>query len=70
MDDSIIAEAQFSQSDFPVQNDIPIKTEFSTFVEGEADPFVVDGAYFDILNDSNSSDAVTLQDVSIRIFRG
>ena len=70
VDDSIIAEAQFSQSDFPVQNDIPIKTEFSTFVEGEADPFVVDGAYFDILNDSNSSDAVTLQDVSIRIFRG
>ena len=69
IDDSIIATDQFIQSDFNAQNGLIITSEIKTFVNSETDPFVIDGCYFDILNDSNSSGSVTLQNVSIRIFR-
>lgn len=69
IDDSIIAVDEFIQSDFGAQNGLIITSEIKTFVSGETDPFVVDGCYLDILNDSSSSGTVTLKDVSIGIFR-
>lgn len=69
VDDSIIAVDEWTQSDFGAQNGLIVTSEMKTFVEGELDPFVVDGCYLDILNDSNSSGTVTVQSVSVRIFR-
>lgn len=69
VDNSIIAVDEFIQSDFSAQTGLIITSEIKTFVSGETDPFVVDGCFLDILNDSSSSGTVTLQDVSVRIFR-
>ncbi len=70
VDDSFVATDGFIQSDFNAQTGLVVTSEIKTFVNSETDPFVVDGTYIDILNDSNSAGTVTLQDVSVRIFRG
>jgi hypothetical protein len=69
IDDSIVATLSFSQSDFVAETGVPLSGSIPTFVNGETDPFVNDGVYIDILNDSNSGGTVTLQDLEIRIFR-
>jgi len=69
VDNSIISSKQFSQSDFGAETNVPITFEFKTFVEGETDPFVLDGTYIDILNNTNSVSTLTIQSTSIRIFR-
>ena len=70
VDDSIIFSREFIQTDFPAETGVIVSSIIETFVNSETDPFVVDGVYLDVLNDSNSNGDVTLQDVSIRIFRG
>jgi hypothetical protein len=42
---------------------------FETFVNSETDPFVLNGCYLSIDNDSISSDTITVTGVNIRIFR-
>ena len=69
IDDSIVTEVDYIQSDFPAETGVELTRAVSTFVNSESDPFVVDGVYLDILNDSNSGGTVTLQDVSVRIFK-
>jgi hypothetical protein len=70
LDDSIIFSKGFIQSDFPAETGIIDATTIDTFVKSETDPFVIDGTYIDVLNDSNSTGTVTLQSASVRIFRG
>lgn len=70
VDNSIIISNSYIQSDFNAENGVIISNIIKTFVNSETDPFVVDGAYIDILNDSNSNGTVTLQDISVRVFRG
>jgi hypothetical protein len=68
VDNSIIYTSQFKQSDFGAENNDFFSAVIPSFVNSETDPFVVDGCYFDILNNTNSAGSVTLQDLSIRIF--
>ncbi len=42
---------------------------FETFVEYETDPFVLNGCYLSIDNDSISSDSITVTGINIRICR-
>lgn len=65
---TIIAQDQYIYSDFPAVINLPETSEIKTFVDGETDPFVVDGCYLDILSDSNSAGTVTLQNATVRIF--
>lgn len=69
VDDSIIFTLSYSQSDFGAETGVSLAGVIPTFVNSETDPFVVDGCYLDILNNSNSIGSVTLNNVSIRIFR-
>lgn len=68
VDNSIIYTSEFKQSDFGAETNDFFSAVIPSFVNSETDPFVVDGCYFDILNNSNSTGSVTLQDLSIRIF--
>lgn len=68
VDNSIIYTSEFKQSDFGAETNDFFSALIPSFVNSESDPFVVDGCYFDILNNSNSTGSVTLQDLSIRIF--
>jgi len=70
VDNSFVFSFSFSQVDFPSQTSAIEGTSIKTFVNSESDPFVVGGAYLDILNDDDSVGTVTLQDVDVRIFRG
>ena len=70
VDDSIVFTLTFSESDFGAQTDKPISGSVPTFVNGESDPFVVDGCYLDILRDNNSVGGnITIKSVDIKIFR-
>jgi hypothetical protein len=69
VDDSIIASYSFVRTDFPAVTDFPLTHIINTFVATETDPFVVDGCYIDILNDSNSAGTVTLKSVQVTIFK-
>lgn len=69
VDNSIIFTIPFTQSDFGAEFGVPLAGVIPTFVNSETDPFVVDGTYLDILNNSNSGGNVTLQNITVRIFR-
>lgn len=69
IDNSDIAVIDFLRSDLPLETSISFYSTFLTFVNTETDPFVIDGCYIEISNDPLSSDAITLQNINMVIFR-
>jgi len=69
VDNSAIFSEDFALSNQPAKTGA-VRTFISkTFVNGESDAFVLDGCYVDITSESTSQNSITLQSVSIRIFR-
>jgi len=69
IDNSIISSKSVSQAEFPAQTGAIVTVEFKVFVETETDPFVLNGMYIDMLNDTGGNDAVTITSISVRIFK-
>jgi hypothetical protein len=71
IDNSIVpgGELNYLRSDLPAGTGIILPVLFATFVNSETDPFVLNGCYISLDNDAQSSDAITLTDINIRIFK-
>jgi hypothetical protein len=76
VDNTVVYSWKFIISDSPALTDVVISLNAPTFVGSstlagsEADPYVVDGMYFDFENRSDSSDSPTVKSFDLRIFKG
>lgn len=70
IDNSVIFTLDFARSDLAAATGVTFAGSILTFVNSEADPFVLDGCYLDLLNETGSATSITLQSINIRIFRG
>jgi hypothetical protein len=70
IDDSIVAVVEFIRGPSAAVTGKVETAIIATFINGEVDPFVVDGFYLTLDNDASSVTSITLQDLSVRIFRG
>jgi hypothetical protein len=69
IDDSIVSEKEFDIVNKGAATGFSFTTEFLTFVNGETDPYVLDGMYIDILNSTDSDTNFTLVGGDIRKFK-
>jgi hypothetical protein len=69
LDDSEITASEVRLTDVSARNGYKFTEEFTTWVNSEADPFVVDGMYVRIENEAGSSGSVTLQEDDIDMFK-
>ena len=69
VDDSIVSQAlKVIHNQASTTGEI-MAFEFTTFVNSETDPYVVDGIYLDLTNDALSSGSFTLTKADVRIFK-
>lgn len=69
LDNSIISQSLKVIHSHASDTDEILTFEFTTFVNTESDPYVVDGVYIDLTNDAQSSGSFTLTNADIRIFK-
>lgn len=68
VDDSLVASKDIVYHNVSA-NTADVKTrEFTTFVGGETDPYVADGMYVEIENDSDSDTNITVVSANVRIW--
>ncbi len=68
VDDSLVSSKDITYSNVSA-NTADIKTrEFTTFVGGETDPYVADGMYVEIENDSSSDTNITVASANVRMW--
>lgn len=69
VDNSIVAEKTLIIFNRGATTGLLMTTEFDTFVNGETDPYVLNGMYLEIASDAASSGTITITDINLRIFR-
>lgn len=69
IDDSVISTFDITYRNRNADPNLFNSLEFKTFVSGETDPFVVDGAYLSIESDIQSAKPITLISAGIRTYR-
>jgi len=69
VDDSVVSEVQHLIHHHPVATGEKVTLNFKTFVNTEADPYVVDGMYIALENMALSSGSFTLTEFDFRLFK-
>lgn len=69
VDDSVVSEVQHLIHNHPVVTGEKLTLNFKTFVNTEADPYVVDGMYIELENMALSSGSFTLTEFDVRLFK-
>lgn len=69
LDDSIVSQSLKVIHNHASETGKIMTFEFTTFVNTESDPYVVDGVYIDLTSDAQSSASFTLTNADIRIFK-
>lgn len=69
IDDSEISAREEKFSNVSARTGFKFTIEFTTFVSGETDPFVLDGMYILIINETDSNTNVTIQGIDIDLFK-
>lgn len=69
VDDSVVADNQYLIHNHSASTAEKVTFDFTTFVNTESDPYVVDGMYVEIENMALSSTNFTLTEFDIRLFK-
>jgi hypothetical protein len=69
VDDSVVASMEWHAANKAASNGLLVTRNFDTYVNGEADPYVVDGMYIEATNNTDSDTDVTLKEVDVRLFK-
>ena len=69
IDDSVVSQKTHIIHNHAAVTGQPVTLDFNTFVNTEADPYVVDGMYVQVENNASSSASIDITEFDLRIFK-